>query len=64
MLKTSLLLSVLTAMLGVEGSPRSMERTSQNKVQETSLDITTELTDNQRIEAEARQNLGHSLIEE
>jgi len=64
MLRTSLLLSVLSAMLGVESSSKSMERTTQNKTQESSLIITTELTDEQQIEAEARQNVGHSLVDE
>ncbi len=65
MLRTSLLLSVLSAMLGVESSSKSMERTTQNRTQESSLVITTELTDEQRqIEAEARQNVGHSLVDE
>jgi len=65
MLRTSLLLSVLSAMLGVESSSKSMERTTQNRTQESSLVTTTELTDEQRqIEAEARQNVGHSLVDE
>jgi hypothetical protein len=64
MLKTSLLLSVLSAMLSVEGPSRSMEKTTQNNAQETAFDITTELTDDERIEADARQNVGHSLVDE
>lgn len=64
MLKTSLLLSVLSALFSVEISNKTTETTSRTKVQETSLAVEKELTDNQRIEAEARQNVGHSLTEE
>lgn len=64
MLRTSLLLSVLSAALSVETSNPSLERNSQNKTPESSLVIATELTDEQRIEAEARQSVGHSLVEE
>jgi hypothetical protein len=40
-----------------------MERTTQNKTQESSLVIATELTDEKQVEAEARQNVGHSLVD-
>ncbi|MEI6526476.1 MAG: hypothetical protein WCP62_10635 [Planctomycetota bacterium] len=63
MLRTSLLLSVLSAMLSVESSCKSMERTAQNKTQESSLVIATELTDEKQVEAEARQTVGHSLVD-
>jgi hypothetical protein len=40
-----------------------MERTAQNKTQESSLVIATELTDEKQVEAEARQTVGHSLVD-
>ncbi|MFM8574192.1 MAG: hypothetical protein ACKOAU_21530 [Pirellula sp.] len=64
MLRTSLLLSVLTAMLSAETPSKSLEKTAQNKPQESSLVIPTELLEEKQIEAEARQNVGHSLVDE
>jgi hypothetical protein len=64
MLRTSLLLSVLTAMLSAENPSKSMEKTTQNKTPESSLVISTESIEEQQIEAEARQNVGHSLVSE
>lgn len=64
MFKTSLVLSLLSAMLGVDGFSGPPSNPPQNKVQETSLAIDSELTDKQRIEAEARKNVAQSLINE
>lgn len=64
MLKTSLVLSLLSAMLGVDGSSRTLEQTPQGKVQEAALAIGSESTDKQRIEADARKIVAQSLVNE
>lgn len=62
MFKTSLVLSLLSAMLGVDGSSTASSNPQQNKVQEIALAVDSELTDKQRIEAEARKNVAQSLV--
>lgn len=64
MLKTSLLLSVLSAMLSMEVSNKSTESSSTNKTQESSLVFDTQQSDTQRIEEEARRHVGHSLADD
>jgi hypothetical protein len=53
---------MLTAMLSAENPSKSLEKTPQNKTQKSSLVIATESIEQQQIEAEARQNVGHSLV--
>jgi hypothetical protein len=64
MLKTSLVLSMLSAMLSVEGSSKSLEQITPTKVPEAASAVDIEKTDKHRIEAEARQNVAQSLINE
>lgn len=64
MFKTHLVLSLLSAMLGVDGSSGPPSSPSPNRVQEITLTVDTELTDKQRIEAEARKSVAQSLVNE
>ena len=64
MLKTPLVLSLLSAMLGVESSSGPITGSLQPKVQEAASAPAPELTDKQRIEAEARKSVAHSLVNE
>ena len=64
MFKTSLVLSLLSAMLGVDSGSGPVSNTAKNKVQESALAIETEPTDKQRIEADARKIVAKSLLNE
>jgi|JI9StandDraft_1071089.scaffolds.fasta_scaffold00843_8 hypothetical protein len=64
MLKTSLLLSVLSAMLSVEVSNKSTDSSTSTKAQDSSLVVNTEQSDEQRIEEEARRHVGHTLADD
>jgi|GEM_PF-1967889 hypothetical protein len=63
MLQTSLLLSVLSATLGVESPVKSMEKIAPYKTRNSLLVTAEKLTDEQQIEAEARRIVGHSLAD-
>lgn len=64
MLKTSLLLSLLSAMLSAEHTGKSMERSMRGGAQKTLRGDPAELADNERIEAEARQSVAHSMVDD
>lgn len=63
MLQTSLLLSVLSAALGVEGPDKSVEKIAPYKTRNSLVVTTDKLTNDQQIEAEARRIVGHSLAD-
>lgn len=65
MLKSSIWLSLMTAFLGADSSNLSSrsERSAQSPVAQASQISEEELTESQRINEEARRNVGRELLD-